>query len=289
VRAMRYYERSTAEKLSVVYRPKGRPGEYADWAVNLYWGCGHECSYCYAPDVVKRDRIEFHANPTPRKGILEKFEADCAQLEGKLAQPIQMCFTCDPYQPIEAQERITRRAIEIAHGHGLRVEILTKAGKLAQRDFELLLPGDAFAQTLTFDTITDSTWWEPRAGLPHERVANLQEAHRRGIRTWVSLEPVIEPGCALNLIRQTHEYVDEYRVGVWNYDARAREIDYKEFGARVLELFRTLNAKYYLKDDLRRAMGLKQRVVKKPPGEYDCRKHPLDMQKPTSRRGGRRS
>jgi DNA repair photolyase len=33
----------------VIYEPKGKAGEYAPLALNLYAGCSHGCTYCFAP------------------------------------------------------------------------------------------------------------------------------------------------------------------------------------------------------------------------------------------------
>jgi DNA repair photolyase len=41
------------------------------------------------------------------------------------------------------------------------------------------------------------------------RIAAIKAAHEMGIRTWVSLEPVIDPDQALELIEQIHPFVDE--------------------------------------------------------------------------------
>ena len=53
------------------YEPKGAAREYAPLALNLYNGCSHGCTYCYAPACVHRSREDFRTNVTPRKGIIE--------------------------------------------------------------------------------------------------------------------------------------------------------------------------------------------------------------------------
>ncbi len=39
-----------------IYAPKGRALEYGELALNIYTGCPHRCSYCYAPLALKRNR-----------------------------------------------------------------------------------------------------------------------------------------------------------------------------------------------------------------------------------------
>jgi len=71
-----------------------------------------------------------------------------------------------------------------------------------------------------------------------------------GIRTWVSLEPVVDPEQSLELIRETADFVDEYKIGRWNHDPKADEIDWKDFGNKAVALCESLGKKYYIKKDL---------------------------------------
>jgi DNA repair photolyase len=79
---------------------------------------------------------------------------------------------------------------------------------LAAKDFDLYSPNDAFGVTLTFDNDADSRHWEPGAALPAYRIASLKEAHRRNIRTWISMESVIYPQQTMHLIEMSNEFVD---------------------------------------------------------------------------------
>lgn len=237
--------------MKALYEPKGRALEYAPLAVNLYRGCSHGCTYCYAPLATYRTREAF-GQPEPRSGILEALEKDCSGRKDIKRAPVLLCFSCDPYQPLEGTQLLTRGAIEILHRHGFPVIILTKAGSLAQRDFDLLGPQDKFGVTLTGLWVNDVVEWEPNAARPVYREANLAAAHRRHIPTWVSLEPVLNPDWTLEVIEQTAPDVDEYRIGTWNHDARAKAIDWHKFAHDVTALLDSLGKRYTLKDDLRK-------------------------------------
>ena len=39
----------------LIYEPSGRAREYAPLALNLYNGCPHGCTYCYAPAATHKD------------------------------------------------------------------------------------------------------------------------------------------------------------------------------------------------------------------------------------------
>src|ERR1035437_4963332 len=129
-------------KTTVIYETTGRAQEYNYLAVNLYQGCAHKCVYCYAPDVVHTSRAQFFNDPNPRANILNKIEHDARILMNDgVHGPVLTCFTCDPYQPLEAKYQLTSQAIDILHRYGMNVSILTKAGLRAQRDLSRLESG----------------------------------------------------------------------------------------------------------------------------------------------------
>lgn len=242
-------------KLGVIYEPRGRAREYAALAANLYRGCGHRCSYCYGPQTLRMDTRTFHT-PEQRKGALARLTKDAAALEAAGDErPILMSFSCDPYQPLEDELQVTRRAIEILKAAGRRVEILTKGGVRAVRDFDLLAPGDAYAATLTFSTAEASRRWEPEAADPASRVRALQLARERGLRTWASIEPVIEPAQSLALIEMTLGVVQLYKLGAWNYDAGAEKVDWIRYYHHARALIEGAGCEVFVKADLRQRVG----------------------------------
>lgn len=237
-------------KTSVIYEPKGKAREYSQLAVNLYRGCGHGCEYCYAPATIHSTKVKFR-QPAPRKDILNKIDQDACKLQlEQETRPILLCFTCDPYQPIDEQYQLTRKAIQILHSHNLNVMLLTKGGKRAERDFDLLTSDDWFGVTLTNLDNALSEKWEPVTALPDERLISLHDAHEKGIKTWVSLEPVLYPDVTLEIIRRTHHFVDKFMVGTLNYHPHSRSIDWHRFVVNVKNLLIDLKCNYYLKDDL---------------------------------------
>lgn len=244
---------STSGKTGLIYEPAGRAREYAALALNVYAGCDHQCSYCYAPSATFKKRDAF-CSPTLRSGdFLTKLEKEAASLSP--SDPILLSFTTDPYQKLDVTEQVTRKAIQILHRHGHKVHILTKGGSRALRDRDLLTPGDAFGSTLTFLDAATSATWEPGAASPEDRIATLKVFHDAGIPTWASLEPVIDPDTALEIIRRTHAFVNLFKVGRWNYDKRANEIDWRKFAQDAVRLLESLGAKYLLKQDLKKFLG----------------------------------
>ena len=248
--------------MRLLYEPAGRAREYAPLALNLYTGCSHGCTYCYAPAAMRKDPRTFRL-AQPRTDIIAnlKKELDHAGAGSLLDQgdhpPVLLCFTSDPYQPVAVESGVTRAAIKTLHAAGYPVHVLTKAGMAAMPDFDILgqIEGDAFASSLTFISARDSAKWEPYAAPPAERFVVLKLAHERGIPTWVSLEPVIDPEQTLDIIALTHEWVDKFKVGTLNHHPHATTIDWPKFAREVRDLLDSFGCDYYLKDDLRKYLN----------------------------------
>ena len=171
--------------MPIIYEPRGKAKEYADLAANLYRGCIHSCDYCFAPSTTRKPVELFHSPGfvAPRKDVLKQLERDAIKLRDNSCElNVLMSFTTDPYQPIDEALQLTREAIKILNRENLGVTILTKGGKLAQRDFDLLKldPRNQFGVTLTCSSPGESLEWEPSASLPEERIDNLREAHGQG-------------------------------------------------------------------------------------------------------------
>lgn len=246
--------------MSIIYKPKGRAGEYADWAANLYIGCQHHCAYCYGADVLRMSKEKFDFDVHPKRDVVAKIEASARALAKRgESLNVLLSFVCDDYQPLDAKTNITRDVIKALHANGHAFTILTKGGTRALRDIDLYGDGDKFACTLTCLDVGESLKWEPGAATPHDRLYALKTFHDAGVETWVSLEPVINPAWTLELIRLTHDMVDLYKVGKMNYVNKLPEhlqgevsnVDWHKFAVDVTTLLKELGKQNYIKDDLK--------------------------------------
>ena len=196
---------------------------------------------------------KWHGQAEPRKEILRLLEKDAQRLKGD-KRSILFCFLCDPYQPLERAERLTRHALEIMARYRLNNQVLTKGcSDLIMEDMELMKKaGTQLGLTLCFADDNLRQKWEPNASTVDERLNILKTAHEAGIFTWVSLEPVIDPDQALAVIQMAHKCVDFWKVGKLNHMKEyERTVDWGKFLFDVETLLTKLRAKYYIKNDLR--------------------------------------
>lgn len=230
-----------------IYVPKGKAKEYGDYAINIYTGCPHKCYYCFAPNVLHKVKDDFHSCIELRKNIVEEVrkQIERENITGKL---IHLCFTCDPY-PTGYDSTPTREIIKILKDSGNNVQILTKGD--GRRDFDLLDENDWYGITISCNTKKQLSA-EPNALNPLSRLLVLSDAKLKGIKTWVSFEPVIDDKAVIECITKYHELFDKVKIGKLNY--YPSEIDWKKFGYEVEELCVKLGLDYYIKDSLRAEM-----------------------------------
>jgi DNA repair photolyase len=247
-----------------IYQPSGKAKEYGDYAINIYTGCPHSCFYCFAPNVLHKNATTFHACVEPRKDIVEevKKQVERENITGKL---IHLCFTCDPY-PKGYNTTPTREIIKILKSSGNNVQLLTKNGAEAMRDFDLLDENDWFGITYAGyeNKVSDLNYipvQEPNSGSPHFRLYALKMAKGLGINTWVSAEPVLNSENVLEFIDFAEDYVDLWKVGKLNY--HKSNVDWKDFGRKVelllkskvkIQSYKGHEVNYYIKESLRTEM-----------------------------------
>ena len=250
--------------MQAIYKPKGRAAEYFKLACNPFKGCVHGCKYCYVPGMLRVSKEEFHAESKAKPGFAEQFEKDCK----KFANSPDHCllsFSHDMFQNVYIKgevnmsyakngAKIAKGIIEQLHASNIPVAFLTK-GIILFEVMDKLKSTDTVGVTLTFVDPLKSREWEPYAALPDDRISNLVAAKVRGIPTFVSIEPVIDPVESLAVMRKAAPYTDKFLVGTANYIGST--VDWVKFYADVMALFSELGiTNYYIKESLRKAAGV---------------------------------
>lgn len=222
-----------------IYEPRGKAKEYGDYALNIYTGCPHRCYYCFAPNVLHKDKETFHSVVEPRKNIVEETRKQLER-EKITGKTIHLCFVVDPY-PFGYDTTPTREIIKLLKEYGNHVQILTKGD--GQRDFDLLDGEDWYGVTIDGGPNDDY----------YEKINALRVAKAHGIRTWVSFEPVLDDVAVLSVIGCYSKSFDKVKIGKLNY--YPSNIDWKVFGQTAERLCKSLGVEYYIKESLREEMN----------------------------------
>lgn len=241
--------------MKVIYEPQGRAKEYAELACNLYIGCTHGCRYCYAPGVLRKTRFQWETEGVkPRKDMAEGLEMDVIEMWIRHdKREVLFSFVSDPFCCAEETYRLTRRAITLCGMYKINHTVLTKGDySLVSEYFDQMKDAETrLGVSLCYTNDLTRKAWEPCASTVEDRIKILEEAHAKGIKTWVSMEPVISPKQALDLIDLIHPYVDFWKVGKLNHFKEIEEsIDWERFLYDVTETLEYHCCNYYIKKDL---------------------------------------
>lgn len=163
------------------------------YVINPYTGCQHNCSYCYARFM---KRFTGHQEPWGQFVDVKVNAPDLLRHEiiRKKIGKVWVSGVCDPYQPVEAKYRLTRRCLEVLAQNNWPVIIQTRS-PLVLRDRDILQKGENFEVGFSVTTADDSIRkiFEPDAPPIEERIRALDELHRAGIRTYAMIAPML-PG-----------------------------------------------------------------------------------------------
>ena len=205
------------------YQPKGPAGEYAaqGYGLNLFKGCRGGCIYCYrehgiisksiggdTPELLKKFKNEANA--------LARVAHDLVNHKNELvaADGVFATFTSDPGQ--EATFPLFKQAFDLIIKAGVPVKMLTKFTSWVNtpEGQELLAKGASTGLLAVGFTLTGHDELETGASPNADRVAAMKSIHSMGIKTFASIEPVIDQQTSLDMVKAAVGYCDMFLVGL---------------------------------------------------------------------------
>lgn len=213
---------------------------------NIYRGCTHGCLYCIGPWVLNKEKAEYFSCAHYTENAISRLNKELNRLDADCSEILLSLFG-DVYQPEEIKAGITRRVIAHLIKRNMGFRIITKGGMRAVRDFDLLAgyPRAVFGISLSFWNDEDAARWEPHAAGIDSRIKSLEIAVSRGIRTWLSIDPVIDTDQALEIIMELHPVVDEWNIGrMLHIKGRRPPPDWDLFRGQVTDLLESIGAPY---------------------------------------------
>ncbi len=188
----------TVERARTIISRNASPDVPFDRSINPYRGCEHGCIYCFArPSHAFHDLspgLDFETRLFAKPDAADLLRAELGK-PGYAARPMALGTNTDPYQPIEADWRITRSILEVLAETDHPVTITTKSDRVV-RDIDLLAPMAAKRLATVAMSITSldpriAAMIEPRAPHPERRLKAVRTLADAGIPVFVSISPVI--------------------------------------------------------------------------------------------------
>lgn len=204
-----------------IYTTKGAAREYGRIGCNFYTGCPHECSYCYlkrgAPSKqLGGNVVRLKKCFKDEADALAKFKQDVERYKDVLRETgVFFSFATDPMIP--ETRMLTKEAVSVLGAAGIPATILTKDATWLWNmgtviDLQVIR---ALGLDIRFGfTLTGRDDMEPKASSNSDRIDAMRLLHKTGLKTWASIEPVIDWESADMVIRKTLDCCDHYKIGL---------------------------------------------------------------------------
>jgi DNA repair photolyase len=170
----------------------------ANWTINVYRGCSHACTYCFARPT--HQYLGLNTGDDFDRKIVVKINA-VEKLRAELTDPswtneaVAMGTNTDPYQRAEAKYRLTRGVLQALTEHRTPFSVLTKS-PLVTRDLDVITEAARVADVsvnFSLGTLDEHVWrlTEPGAPHPRRRLAAMATLADAGIRTGALIAPIL--------------------------------------------------------------------------------------------------
>ena len=198
------------------------------YTVEVAFKCDHACDYCSSNALYRTQPIFKRIGRTafkPGFAVIDPRAADTLRKQVHMLKPgdeVILCSKTDGWSPLARGLNLGRECLRILlENSPAKVRIITK-GAAVREDFELIgkyrdrvTLGISITGLPAHDAMVRC--FEPNASPPSERIAAMQEAGRRGLRTFAMLCPLL-PGLFSTEqdVRQLLELARTWNVeGIW--------------------------------------------------------------------------
>ncbi|WP_309119064.1 radical SAM protein [Paenibacillus sp.] len=151
-----------------------------DWSLNPYRGCAHGCSFCYARAfqtfLGKEATDEFQHHIFIKDNAAEALESQLRTFGrrhglrdsdvGPRIGPVAVGTATDPYQPIEAKSRQTRRCLQVLARYRVPTSVTTRS-PLVLRDLDILRDVDVTSINISVNTLDAAVARKLEPASPH--------------------------------------------------------------------------------------------------------------------------
>ncbi len=193
-------------RAKTIFRKTKIPG--ADYVVNQYVGCEHNCTYCYARFMCKWKK---HGS----WGSWVEIKENAPELvKTRINGTVYMSSVSDPYQPIEKKEYLTQRVL-LSMDKNTSLSILTKS-ELVTRDTDIFRAFKNIEVGLTINFLPK----EFEIQNQEKRINALKLLNEHGIKNYCFISPVIpELVDVTEIIKETMAFTDAYWIEMLNLKA----------------------------------------------------------------------
>lgn len=206
---------------NVIKSPRGAAAEYAKHSFSAYKRCTNGCSYCYLNRGVLSKELgtgtpELRSCFKNEDDVVKKFTKEVVARRDELIADggIFFSFITDPCLPETIS--LTRRCAIMAMEQDVPVTILTKMAQWTYgiSSVDMIDVGKERRLLCVGFTLTGHDELEPNADSNEARTVAMKLLHEQGIKTFASIEPIIDFDSSLDMIEKSIDFCDLYRIGL---------------------------------------------------------------------------
>ncbi|HEX7318883.1 MAG TPA: three-Cys-motif partner protein TcmP [bacterium] len=253
------------ERKSLLYKSEV---EYGHWTINHIEGCVHGCRFpCYAYMMSKKFGRVTNMNEWRKIKIVGNalilLEKEIKKFYGELDR-VHLCFMTDPFMYdkdrntlIPEIKNLTLKIIEMLNMNNIRVTTLTKGQYPDEMLDEKFLKSNEYGITLVSLNEQFKQNYEPYSAPYGVRIDSIKRLHKKGHKTWVSIEPYPTPNLdssALKIENLLNEigFVDKIIFGKINYNVQSTKFKdndsfYKTISKTIITFCEKHKIKYHIK------------------------------------------
>lgn len=231
----------------LIYQPKGKAREYSPWACNLYNGCSNKCEYCYNRHGVGA-KLLGNDIPTLKTGAtIEQFKKELLKYKDQIiadGKGLFFSFVSDPF--LDDTFELNMECANIALKEKVPCVFLSKRRVPVQ-----MIPmfmKHVHKVKVGF-TLTGFDHLEPGADTNEQRITEIKALSTRGISTWASIEPIIDPDKSLEMIEKAYGAgCREFKIGLLSGKKNYTTEQIRTFLRKIEPFMNGCNV--YLKDSI---------------------------------------
>lgn len=153
-------------------------------------GCGHDCSYCYAKDIISNYDVGWDPL-NPKYADLQRIETKLRKIpKGTI---LRLGGLTDCFQPIELQRRITLETIKLLNKYEIGYLIVTKSHYVANDEYIEVMDKNLAHIQITTTTFDDELALKyEKASVPSKRVQAIEKLQELGFDVALRLSPYVD-------------------------------------------------------------------------------------------------
>jgi DNA repair photolyase len=233
--------------------------EYGNYSLNHALGCSHGCRYpCYAMLMAKRfGKVKNYnewINPGIVENSLELLEHEIRRYK-KNIKFVHLCFTTDPFMfKNKNMIDLSLKIIDKLNEYKIKCTALTKG--ILPCELSATSKENEYGISLVSLNKVFRMDYEPFSASCEDRIESLFFLHKRGYKTWASIEPYPTPNIVnqdIDDILESVSFVDKIIFGKLNYNTKVLKYKnhihyYNYLSQRIIDFCKANNKEYHIKD-----------------------------------------